>query len=133
MNSLAWFGLIGASAAAVHMGMVWWLVEQFQMPALLANVLGFLLAFCVSFVGHHKLSFAAQQAQVRQALPRFAAVALLGFVSNEALYALLLRAGLEYRLALFLVLVAVAGMTWLLSRFWAFRADGRKASRGASL
>ncbi|MCV2348397.1 GtrA family protein [Paucibacter sp. Y2R2-4] len=133
MSSLVWFGLVGASAAAVHLGVVWWLVEQFHLAALLANVLGFLLAFCVSFVGHHRFSFAAQQAQVRQALPRFAAVALLGFVSNEALYALLLRAGLEYRLALFLVLVAVAGMTWLLSRFWAFRSNGASGSNGAQV
>ncbi|MEJ6004235.1 GtrA family protein [Paucibacter sp. AS339] len=124
MSSLAWFGVIGASAAAVHMGVVWGLVSQLQWPALAANVLGFLLAFCVSFLGHHRLTFAAQQSSAKQALPRFAAVALLGFISNESLYALLLKAGMEYRLALFLVLLAVAAMTWLLSRFWAFRSRG---------
>jgi len=46
----------------------------------------------------------------------------LGFVSNELLYALLLGLGMEYRLSLILVLVGVAAMTWMLSRFWAFRA-----------
>ncbi len=103
------------------MGVVWWLVSQFQLAALVANVAGFLLAFCVSFLGHHRLTFAAQKSQASQALPRFAAVAVLGFVCNESLYALLLKAGMEYRLALFLVLLAVAAMTWLLSRYWAFR------------
>lgn len=122
MSSVTWFGLVGATAAAVHMALVWLLVSQWQMAALAANVLGFVLAFGVSFVGHHRLSFAAQRASARQALPRFALVALLGFGVNELLYALLLRAGLEYRLALFLVLLAVALMTWALSRFWAFRA-----------
>ncbi|MCV2353244.1 GtrA family protein [Paucibacter sp. B2R-40] len=121
MSSLLWFGLVGASAAAVHLSVVWLLVSKCQMAALLANVLGFVLAFGVSFVGHHRLSFGAQQARALQALPRFALVALLGFAVNELLYALLLAAGLDYRLALFLVLLAVAAMTWMLSRFWAFR------------
>ncbi|MDT8997841.1 GtrA family protein [Paucibacter sp. APW11] len=125
MRSLLWFGAVGASAAAVHFAVVWWLVERFGWPALAANVAGFALAFCVSFTGHHRFSFAAQEAKASQALPRFALVAGLGFVSNELMYALLLRLGLEYRLALLLVLVAVAAMTWLLSRHWAFK--GREA------
>jgi len=121
VRSLLWFGLVGASAAAVHFGVVWALVEICGWPALAANVAGFLLAFGVSFAGHHHLSFAAQKARVGESLPRFAAVAVLGFVSNELLYALLLSQGMEYRLALLLVLVLVAAMTWMLSRFWAFR------------
>lgn len=125
MSSLLWFGAVGASAAAVHFGVVLLAVQHLALAPLWANVLGFMLAFCVSFLGHHRLSFAAQQASRRQALPRFALVALLGFASNELMYALLLSLGLEYRLALFLVLVAVAAMTWLLSRHWAFK--GRSA------
>lgn len=120
MKSLLWFFVVGGSAAAVHFGVVLLLVSQHQMPALAANVVGFLIAFCVSFLGHHRLTFAAGPASARQSLPRFAAVAVLGFVSNELLYALLLALGLDYRLALIAVLVAVAGMTWLLSRHWAF-------------
>ena len=121
---LLWFGLVGASAALVHMGLVWWLVARFEAAPLLANVLGFCVAFCVSFVGHHRRTFAVHAASVRHALPRFLLVALLGFSANELLYAALLQLGVEYRLALFLVLVAVAGMTWLLSRYWAFRQSG---------
>jgi putative flippase GtrA len=121
VKSLLWFGAVGASAAAVHFGVVVLAVNHLELAPLLANVLGFVLAFCVSFVGHHRLSFAAQQASGRQALPRFALVALLGFGSNELMYAVLLELGVEYRLALFLVLLAVAAMTWLLSRHWAFK------------
>ncbi|MEJ6002370.1 GtrA family protein [Paucibacter soli] len=121
MRALLWFGAVGASAAAVHFAVVVLAVKLLALAPLLANVLGFMLAFCVSFVGHHRLSFAAQQASGRQALPRFALVALLGFASNELMYAVLLGLGVEYRLALFLVLLAVAAMTWLLSRHWAFK------------
>lgn len=116
---LIWFGLVGASAAVVHLGTVWLLVAQLELVPLLANVLGFCAAFVVSFVGHHQRTFASHAAPVSQALPRFFMVALLGFACNEVLYALLLHLGMEYRFALFLVLVAVAGMTWLLSRYWA--------------
>jgi len=121
LKSLVWFGVVGASAAAVHLGVVMLLVEVLMWPALGANVLGFLIAFVVSFLGHHRFSFARQQASAAQALPRFFGVALLGFVCNELLYAALLKAGMGYRSALVLVLVLVAGMTWLLSRFWAFK------------
>nr|WP_316639273.1 GtrA family protein [uncultured Roseateles sp.] len=118
---LLWFGLMGAAAALVHLGLVWCLVARGGLAPLLANGAGFCAAFVVSFIGHHRRSFAAQHVPWRQALPRFLLVALLGFAANEALYALLLRSGLDYRLALFLVLGLVAGMTWLLSRHWAFR------------
>lgn len=121
MKSLLWFGAVGGSAAAVHFCVVWLLVERWTLPALGANVLGFLLAFGVSFIGHHRLTFAAQQADGKAALPRFFGVAVLGFLCNELLYAVLLRFGVEYRLALFLVLGAVAVMTWWLGRHWAFR------------
>ena len=120
MKSLLWFLAVGGSAAAVHFGVVLLLVSQHRVPALAANVVGFLMAFCVSFLGHHRLTFAGGPASARQSLPRFAAVAVLGFVSNELLYALLLALGFDYRLSLLVVLVAVAGMTWLLSRYWAF-------------
>ncbi len=55
------------------------------------------------------------------ALKRFAVVAVSGFALNESAYAVLLRAtSLDYRLALFIVLRAVAGLTWLAGRYWAF-------------
>ena len=120
MKSLFWFGAVGASAAAVHFGVVWLLVSQHVAAALVANVAGFLIAFGISFAGHHGLTFAGSPASARQSLPRFAMVALLGFFINALLYALLLSLGIEYRLALAGVLVAVAAMTWVLSRHWAF-------------
>lgn len=122
MKSALWFLAVGGSAAAVHVGVVLLLVSHYQMPALAANVAGFLMAFCVSFLGHHRLTFAGGPAGMGESLPRFAAVAVLGFAGNELLYALLLAVGVDYRLALVCVLALVAGMTWLLSRYWAFAA-----------
>ena len=86
-----------------------------------ANPLGWLGAFGVSFVGHHRLTFADSGARIGRAALRFFAISAAGFVVNEAAYASLLAHGaLGYRLALGAVLVAVAGFTYAAGRRWAF-------------
>ena len=114
------FGAVGATAFLVHFAVVAATVPLGLAP-LVANVLGFLAAFAVSFVGHGRWSFPAEGRPVAPALKRFAVVAVGGFVLNESAYAVLLRETmLDYRLALFIVLSAVAGLTWLAGRYWAF-------------
>ena len=55
------------------------------------------------------------------ALRRFAVVAVAGFLVNEASYAALLQeTTIDYRIALWLVLGAVAVLTWVAARDWAF-------------
>ncbi len=116
------FGIVGIAAMAIHWCVVALLVPLGFTP-LIANVIGFCVAFNVSFFGHHHWTFASPDNQ-KNTFRRFAGVAILGFISNEALYALLLEfTRLDYRVALLIVLIAVAGMTYLLSRLWAFRAQ----------
>ena len=46
----------------------------------------------------------------------------LGFAANEAAYAALLRlTAIRYDVLLALVLIGIAGMTFILGRYWAFR------------
>lgn len=114
------FGVVGITAFLVHFTVVAVTVPLGVAP-LVANVLGFLAAFAVSFVGHRRWSFPAEGRPVAPALRRFAVVAVSGFALNESAYAVLLRSTqLDYRVALFIVLVAVAGLTWLAGRYWAF-------------
>ena len=118
--STFWFLAVGGTAALVHMG-VFALVHDHMLPEL-ANALGFVIAFGVSFAGHRWLSFKDATTSVRTSLGRFAVTALAGFASNELIFALLLRvAGLPALVALFVALVFAAGQTFLFSRFWAFR------------
>lgn len=118
--STFWFLAVGGTAALVHMG-VFALVQDHMLPEL-ANALGFVIAFGVSFAGHRLLSFKDAATSVRTSLGRFAVTALAGFASNELVFALLLRsAGLPALVALFVALVLAAGQTFLFSRFWAFR------------
>lgn len=113
---------MGAAAATVHLGVVVWLVSRHGWPPLVANVAGWCIAFCVSFLGQWRLTFRARAARWQHAMPRFMALSLGGFAINEAAYAALLRwSSLAYDLLLALVLVAVALITYLLSSRWAFR------------
>lgn len=128
MNQLLRFAVVGASAALVHFLTVAALVETLAMAPLAANVLGFLVAFTVSYSGQHHWTFAGSGVGWRQGLPRYFLVACASFLLNELLFAALLRlAGWPYRPALACTLVLVAGVTFVLSRFWAFRASGQGA------
>ena len=119
-SELFWFGVIGISALLVHFLLVTLLVPLGLQP-LVANVLAYLLAFQVSYWGHRLKTFEAGHLSHRQTLPRFFAVASLSFLLNEALYFLLLHfTPLDYRVALLIVLFAVAVVTFVLSRTWAF-------------
>jgi putative flippase GtrA len=115
-----WFLAVGGAAALTHM-LVFGLVQNRVWPEL-ANVMGFCIAFFVSFAGHRLLSFKDAATSVSTSLVRFAVTAIAGFASNEIVFVLLLRA-LRWPslLALFVALVFAAGQTFVLSRFWAFR------------
>lgn len=125
-RELFWFGVIGISALLTHFLLVTLLVPLGLQP-LVANVLAYLLAFQVSYWGHRRKTFEAGHLPHSQTLPRFFAVASLSFLLNEALYFLLLHfTRLDYRVALLIVLFAVAVVTFVLSRAWAF-ASGKPA------
>ncbi len=116
-----WFIAVGCSAAAVHFAVVLGLVGALGLHPLVANLMAWCVAFGVSFSGHRWLSFRAQAAPLLRSAWRFGAVSLGGLVLNEAAYAVLLHfTPLRYDLALVLVLVGVAVVTYLLGRHWAF-------------
>lgn len=121
-TQLAWFIAVGCAAAATHWSVVVLTVTASGMAPLAANIIGWIVAFCVSFVGHYFLTFRHQQAPLARAAGRFFAVSALGFGINEAAYAWLLRAtAMRYDILLALILIGIAGMTFILGRYWAFR------------
>jgi len=120
------FGSVGLLAAAVHYWVVIALVELAGIAPMRANVGAFAVAFWVSYFGHRHWTFsdtvATHAPGAHSSLPRFLAVALLGFCMNAILFYLLLQyAGWPYYVSLAVVVFAVAAMTYLLSRLWAFR------------
>ena len=125
-HRIGWFIAVGCAAAAVHLGSVVVLVSGLHWPPLVANVAGWLVAFCVSFAGHWHLTFPQSGAPLLRAARRFMMISATGFAINEAMYAVLLHftGTAWYAVVLFFVLLAVAVMTYLLSSRWAFRGTG---------
>ena len=125
VRRIGWFIAVGSLAAVVHLATVVALVRWGGWTPALANVPGWLVAFVFSFFGHHLTTFSDARAPLARAARRFFAVSALGFAANQGAYLLLLRlSGLRYDAALALVLVAIAVMTYLLGRRWAFRPAG---------
>ena len=115
-----WFIAVGCAAALTHMT-VFALTHSHVWPEV-ANALGFMVAFFVSFSGHRWLSFSDAGTSVAQSFSRFLMTALGGFATNEIVFVLLLRGlGWPSFVALVAALLFAAGQTFLLSRFWAFR------------
>lgn len=122
ITQIGWFVIVGCAAAATHWAVAVACVSQAGLPPLLANVAGWLVAFWVSFVGHYRLTFRHQHAPLWRSASRFFLVSALGFAINEAAYAsLLTMTTIPYDILLALVLVGIAGMTFILGRYWAFQ------------
>lgn len=123
LPQLLQFVLVGGTAAATHLAVVGLLVVLLGMPPLAANVLAFLVAFVVSYNGHALFTFSAARARGWPVVARFFAVACLSFVANELLYYIALNwLHWHYFWSLAAVLVLVAIGTFVMSKFWAFKA-----------
>ncbi len=122
MRQIAIFIAVGSAAALIHLTVVAFVVELLHLKPLAANVMGFIVAFLVSFGGHARWTFPISPQRYTAARTRFFAVACTGFVLNQAAYAeaLHLFGPRTYLPALAAVLIGVAIATFLLSKLWAF-------------
>ena len=117
---VARFATVGVLATLVH-SVVTALVFVVTDMALLANLSGFLIAFLVSATGHVLWTF-PNTANRRTAVTRFFVVAAFGFtVSNGLLIAGSSLWPEATPLALAVAVGIVPIISFLLSRFWAFR------------
>lgn len=114
--------MVGLMAALVqYFSVVAW-VDFAHLNPLIANILGFLLSYQVSFLGHRFFTFAMLPHQPILKYGRFFLVASLSFSLNECLYAFALHVlHWHYRLALMMVILTVSILTYILSRCYACR------------
>lgn len=118
MLELTRFGLIGAAATSLHIMAVWFLV-LLQIPPLLGNIVGFVIAFQASYFGHCFVTFGERPSGGTYL--RMLLVSCGGFLFNEAAYWMLLRfTPLDFRIALLLVIAGVAALTYLAAKWWVF-------------
>jgi putative flippase GtrA len=121
-RQIAWFVAVGCAAAATHWLCAVGCIAVFEVRPFLANFIGWLVAVVVSFSGHYFLTFRHQPKSLLPAVRRFLVVSASGFAINEFAFVFLLRVTrIPYYWLLAMILLAIAGMTFLLSRFWAFR------------
>jgi putative flippase GtrA len=119
-RSVVWFLFVGAAAAATHF-FVFYLLRHSIVPEV-ANAVGFVVAFFISFGGHRWLSFSNTDTDLLTSLKRFAVTALTGFVCNEIIFIILYRwLSIALLWALLIALVIAAAQTYVLSRWWSFR------------
>jgi putative flippase GtrA len=115
------FGAVGVLATLVHYGTAMILIQKGSDP-MLSNFCAFMAAFAVSFTGHFLWSFRHQGAEMGSALIRFSIVAACAFGFNQLAFAGVLRwTHLGHVLGLAVVLIGVAGTTFIFSKIWAFR------------
>ncbi|MSQ57672.1 MAG: GtrA family protein [Limnohabitans sp.] len=119
-RSVAWFLIVGATAAATHF-FVFYMLRHSLLPEI-ANAIGFVVALFVSFGGHRWLSFSNTDTDLLTSLKRFSVTALTGFACNEIIFVILYRwLDMPSLWALLIALVIAAAQTYVLSRWWAFR------------
>jgi len=116
------FAFIGILASACHFVIVYLLVSSFQFKALIANIFAFFCAFIVSYLGHSLWTFSHIKHEHKLAVRKFFLVASIGFFLNESGYFLLLTyTTLSYLMALLIILFIIPIITFILSKFWAFK------------
>ena len=118
------FGVTGSLSTVVHFSSVLFLVSFIRFMPLSANIIAFLIAFIVSYVGHSKFTFPSgnEHSDFNPALIKFFITATFSFILNESMYYYLIKVGqLNYLLALAIVLGSVSIVTFSICKLWAFK------------
>lgn len=126
-----WFLVVGASAGAVHFLVLIAVVSFSTISPAWANVIAFLVAFVVSFLGHFYLTFRQNKAATEtyyknntlNVLIKWFTSSLMGFFINQSLFVLGLNwFGERYYILVWLVVTGIVTvMTFALGKLWAFK------------
>lgn len=115
------FGVVGVGSTVAHLGTLWVLISGGESYIILKNTVAFLLGFIVSFSGNYYWTF-RNSSSPGQAIRRFSMVALIGYTTNTTLlYLFHKNPYFDIETTSIIIALAIAGMTFLLSRLWAFK------------
>ena len=113
------FGLVGIAATLTHLGVAQ-IVFRMSGEPLLANGVGFAVAFFVGLLGHYHFTFPGQKSPLR-AFCRYGVIAVIGFLANNVVLIGLVAWGwVGEAFALSVAILVVPAGTYLASRFWGF-------------
>lgn len=118
---LARFGIVGLAATIVHAVSYALLVTLFLQELALANIISFLLAFGVSWLGHNFWTFQAKKNSSNNIL-KFLTVTVLGLLNNIVFTLLLVELfHLPKLIGVFPIILITPLLTYILSKYWVFR------------
>lgn len=114
------FGFVGGMATVTHYVCAMASNELLSTPLYLANLIGYLCAVGVSFVGHSKVTF--QQDMSQALFRRFCIMSVTTFGLSELLL-WFLESGLQLqaRIVMLIVVVTIPAISYLLNKFWVYR------------
>ena len=121
MSSFLCFGLVGAFATLIHVSIFMMLVEIIGVSPVLASIPSFLVAMLFSYAANHRWTFQASTLHAIY-LPRFSLVSVTGMSINVFItYMVVNLLGLEYGVALVMVVTSIPILTYLLNKNWTFK------------
>lgn len=120
------FGVVGLSATAVHITIVWLLLEKTVFIPIAANALAFLFAFGISFAGNYVWTFRSPGSP-RRAMLRFFIISVCAFTLNSLFLVFLMYKGwFSSVISVVISASVVPVISFSASRIWGF--EGVKKS-----
>ncbi|EFO33499.1 putative GtrA family protein [Roseibium sp. TrichSKD4] len=117
------FALVGIAATLTHSVVALAALQSEMFGAYGSNILGFIVAFVVSFAGHNFWSFKPRRhhGTTGRRMARFLLIAVMGFLANNVvLTACLQFTNWPATVGLIFSIAIVPVLSFLGSRFWAF-------------
>lgn len=117
---IARFGLVGLTATVVHGSLLALFIEVGSLHVQVANVLAFVMAFAVSYLGHHRWTFCSGNTHGKAAV-KFLVTAVIGFLANILIMELVVvQLSYHYLAGFICVVLSVPPATYIVSRSWIF-------------
>jgi putative flippase GtrA len=119
------FGAVGICATLTHVTIAWFAAASMGSHYLVANLLGALAAFFVSFLGNALLTFRSAR-PLSHSAPRYVVVTLTGYALASAIMAVVERLGWPGYVYAALVLCIVPPTNLALAKLWVFAPEGQE-------
>lgn len=114
------FLVVGATATIIQYAVLHFMVVTDLAGPIGSSTAGYALSAIFNYWANHKVTFQSDQAH-HVALPRFAAVLVVGLALNALLVAIGTKVvGLHYLLAQLFATIAVLAFNFIANRHWAF-------------
>ena len=121
------FGIVGVAATLTHAGVALLAHAALGLPPLRANVMGFLVAFAVSYGGHYHWTFRSGLPH-RTSLPRFLLVSACVFLASQFIvWGATGPLGLGMTAAMGIVTLVAPLTSFIVNRAWTFTRTSRNA------